>query len=109
VQALLRLRAAGARIVVGTDAGVLPHGTNAAELLALRAAGFGEAEVLRAATVAAADCLGLPAGHGLLREGTEASLVATAGNPLLDLAVLQRPVFVMARGRVIADRTHEQR
>jgi imidazolonepropionase-like amidohydrolase len=108
-QALLRLRAAGARIVVGTDAGVLPHGANAGELLALRAIGFGEAEVLRAATVAAADCLGLPAGHGLLREGTEASLVATAGNPLLDLAVLQRPVFVMARGRVIADRTHEQR
>ena len=104
-QALLRLRAAGARIVVGTDAGVLPHGTNAAELLALRAIGFGEGEVLRAATVVAADCLGLPAGYGELREGAEASLVATTGNPLLDLAVLQRPVFVMARGRVVVDRT----
>lgn len=102
-QALLRLRAAGARIVVGTDAGVLPHGTNAAELLALRAIGFGEAEVLRAATGVAAGCLGLPAGYGTLAEGAEASLIATAGNPLLDLAVLQRPVFVMARGRVIVD------
>ncbi|HEX6749140.1 MAG TPA: amidohydrolase family protein [Longimicrobium sp.] len=104
-RALLRLRAAGARIVVGTDAGVLAHGTNAAELLALRAIGFGEAEVLRAATVVAADCLGLPAGYGALREGGEASLVAVAENPLLDLTVLQRPAFVMARGRVVVDRT----
>jgi imidazolonepropionase-like amidohydrolase len=106
--ALLRLRAAGARIIVGTDAGVLAHGTNAAEMLALRAIGFSEAEVLLAATVVAADCLGLPAGYGGLGEGAEASLIATAGNPLLDLAVLQRPVFVMARGRVIVDRASEQ-
>jgi imidazolonepropionase-like amidohydrolase len=108
VRALLGLRAAGARIVVGTDAGVLAHGTNAAELLALRAIGFGEAEVLRAATVVAADCLGLPAGYGGLADGAEASLIATAGNPLLDLTVLQRPVFVMARGRVVVDHAGEQ-
>lgn len=107
--ALLRLRAAGARIVMGTDAGVLPHGTNAQEMLALRAIGFGEAEVLRAATTVAAECLGLPAGYGRLDAGGEASLVATAGNPLLDLAVLQRPVFVMARGRVMLDGSREQR
>jgi len=108
VGALLRLRAAGARIVVGTDAGVLAHGTNAAEMTALRAVGFSEAEVLRAATVVAADCLGMPEGYGGLGEGAEATLIAVEGNPLLDLAVLRRPVFVMSRGRVIVDRKNER-
>lgn len=101
VAAVGRLHRAGVTLVYGTDGGVLPHGRNAEESVALADAGIPPAEVLRAMTVNAATALGLGDSVGAIRRGMVADLVAVPGDPLTDLGVLQRLTFVMARGHVV--------
>ena len=93
--------ASSSLLVFGTDGGVLPHGQNVREAPALVAAGVAPADVLRAMTVNAARALGLADSVGVVRRGMVADLVAVSGDPLADVAVLERPRFVMARGRVV--------
>ena len=90
---------AGVRIVFGTDAGVLPHGQNAAEFVALQAAGMSHLEAIRAATVNAASALGIADSVGSIARGMSADIIAVEGDPLTDLIALQRVRFVMSRGR----------
>lgn len=95
-----RLVQAGVPIVMGTDAGVLPHGKNALELVALTEAGLTPIQALRAATVDAADLLGSSTA-GEIKIGATADLVVVAGNPLQDIHVLERPVLVVKAGRPV--------
>jgi imidazolonepropionase-like amidohydrolase len=88
------------RIAFGTDAGVSPHGQNAREFGYMVAAGMSEEDAIISATRAAADLLGLADEIGTIETGKVADLVATAGNPLVDIGELDRVVFVM-RGGVI--------
>lgn len=97
------MRRAGVRFVIGTDAGVLSHGSNAEELLTLASLGLSPREVLDAATRQAADCLRLPQ-HGWLGAGSVADMVGVTANPLTDLATLKRPALVIRRGKVIEPR-----
>jgi len=90
----------GVRIVFGTDGGVLPHGQNAQEFMALAQAGVSPLEQLRAATSNAAQALGLDS-LGRIAPGMAADIVAVAGDPLTDAAAFQRARFVMSRGKVI--------
>ena len=90
---------AGVRIVFGTDAGVLPHGQNAAEFIALRAAGMSHLEAIRAATITAASALGIADSVGSISPGMSADIIAVDGDPLVDVIALQRVRFVMSRGR----------
>lgn len=92
----------GVRIILGTDGGVLAHGRNADELLALGAVGLSPIEAIRAATLHAAAILRLADSIGAVRPGMVADLVALDGDPLRDLAVLKQPRLVMARGRIVA-------
>jgi imidazolonepropionase-like amidohydrolase len=101
VAAVGRAQRAGVTLVYGTDGGVLPHGRNAEEAVALLAAGVPAAEILRAATTNAAAALGLSDSVGSVRRGMIADLIAVPGDPLTDITVLQHPTFVMARGRVV--------
>jgi imidazolonepropionase-like amidohydrolase len=94
------LQAAGVRLVLGTDAGVLPHGRNADELKTLVTLGMTPLQAIRAATSEAATCLRLP-DYGDLRPGASADLIAVSGDPLSDLAVVSQPLIVIKRGRVI--------
>lgn len=96
----LRLRNAGVTLILGTDAGVLPHGKNAEEAMTLASLGMTPLEVLRSATTIAAACLGLPR-YGGLEVGDVADLIAVNGDPMKDLSTLRTPVFVMRRGRRI--------
>ena len=98
-----RLRRAGVPIVLGTDAGVLPHGENAGELLALTQAGLTPLEALRAATVDAAALLELR-DAGEIVTGARADLVIVEGDPLADVLVAGRPLMVIAAGRVVEER-----
>lgn len=91
----------GVRLVFGTDGGVLPHGQNAQEFLALRAAGVPTLEQLRAATTNAAQALGLSDSLGRIAPGMLADIVAVDGDPLVDVTALQRVRFVMSRGQVV--------
>ncbi|MFA1546214.1 metal-dependent hydrolase family protein [Actinomadura chokoriensis] len=90
---------AGVRIAVGTDAPAIPHGKNACELVALVSRGMSPLAVLRAATVTAADLLGVT-DRGRLAEGLLADVIAVPGDPLRDIAVTQDVRFVMKGGKV---------
>ena len=100
-----QLREAGARFIASTDAGIpgVRHDLLAQGLEAFsRYAGASPLETLRSATSQAADALGLAGDIGTLAPGLSADLLVVPGNPLRDLAVLQRPRLVVARGRAVA-------
>jgi imidazolonepropionase-like amidohydrolase len=92
---------AGVRIAVGTDAPAIPHGKNAGELAALVSRGMSPLAVLRAATVTAAELIGVT-DRGRLAEGLLADVIAVPGDPLRDITVTQDVRFVMKGGKVFA-------
>ena len=98
--ALARAAAAGVRIAFGTDSGVVDHGENARELVYMVEAGMSESAAITAATMSAAELLGLSDRLGSVEPGKLADLVATRRNPLLDITELQRVQFVMKDGRI---------
>src|SRR5919198_4733849 len=85
---------AGVKIVAGTDAGGHGHPANARELECLVEAGLSPMQALQAATGLAAECLGWEHELGTVEAGRLADLVAVDGDPLRDIAVLQRPECV---------------
>jgi len=90
---------AGVRIVLGTDAPLVPHGQNAKEFTALVARGMAPIEAIRAGTVNAAELLRVP-DRGRIAPGLLADLVAVPGNPLENIRVLEDVRFVMKEGKV---------
>jgi imidazolonepropionase-like amidohydrolase len=100
-ESLRRAIRAGVRIALGTDAGVLPHGTNARELAALVDRGMQPVDALRAATVNAAELLGVN-DRGVIASGKVADLIAVAGDPLADVGVVREVKWVM-KGGVVYD------
>jgi len=102
-QALRRAFPAGVKIAFGTDAGVSKHGRNADEFELMVKHGMPPAEAIRAATVNAADLLGLSAEIGTLETGKRADIIAVAGDPLQDVTTLKRVGFVMKDGKVVKD------
>jgi imidazolonepropionase-like amidohydrolase len=100
---LQRLRQAGARFIASTDDGVTnaPHDAlTTALILWVRAFGFPADEVIRAATVDAAETIGVGAITGAVEPGKQADLIAVEGNPLEEIEALGRIAFVMKGGRV---------
>jgi imidazolonepropionase-like amidohydrolase len=98
--ALARAVAQGVRIAFGTDSGVVEHGENAREFVYMVEAGMDEMAAIVAATVSAAELLGLRDQVGTAEPGKLADLIATRRNPLLDITELQRVQFVMKDGRI---------
>jgi imidazolonepropionase-like amidohydrolase len=93
--------AAGLPIAFGTDAGVIAHGRNAREFEFLRDLGLSPLEVIRTATLHAARALDMSGEIGVIAPGASADLIAVNGDPLQDIAALQRVAFVMLRGKVV--------
>ncbi|GMN02131.1 amidohydrolase family protein [Erythrobacter sp. MTPC3] len=91
---------AGVKMVMGTDAGVYPHGDNARQLSRMVQFGMTSAEAVRAATLNAADALGLSGTVGIIAPQASADIVAVDGNPLADISTLETVTFVMKRGEV---------
>ena len=96
----MRLLLASVPVVFGTDAGVIRHGNNASEFALMVELGMSPAAAVKAATVDAARALGLSDRIGRIAPGLCADLIAVEGNPLTDVTVLQRVVFVMRSGAV---------
>jgi imidazolonepropionase-like amidohydrolase len=101
--ALRKTYPAGVKIAFGTDAGVSKHGRNADEFEAMVKYGMSPADSVKAATVNAADLLGLAGEIGTLEPGKRADLIAVAGDPLADVTILKRVGFVMKDGVVYKD------
>jgi imidazolonepropionase-like amidohydrolase len=94
---------AGARMAVGTDAGVapnkphdvLPHGvTGLVQLL-----GMTNAEALTTVTAVAAEVCGITDHTGSLQVGKDADLLIVAGDPVEDITAIHNVLAVFARGR----------
>ena len=89
------------KIALGTDAGVIPHGTNAREFrLMVEWGGLSPIAALNAGTINAATLLGWQAKVGTIEAGKLADIVAVPGNPLQDIHVTERVSFVMKNGVV---------
>ncbi len=99
-ESLRRAVPGGVKIAFGTDAGVSKHGRNADEFELMVANGMTPATAIAAATVNAADLLGLSNEVGSLEPGKRADLIAVAGDPLEDVTVLKSVGFVMRGGLV---------
>ncbi|GAB2549332.1 metal-dependent hydrolase family protein [Rufibacter soli] len=91
---------AGVKIAFGTDAGVFMHGKNAKEFEYMVEAGMPPIEAIKAATVSAAELIGLSDKLGTVEKGKLADLVAVTGDPLKDIKLLQQVTFVMKDGVV---------
>jgi imidazolonepropionase-like amidohydrolase len=91
----------GAQIAFGTDAGVYPHGDNAKQFAKMIEWGMQPIDAIRAATINAANLIGLPGKIGALAPGSYADLIAVNGDPLADVKVLESVTFVLKGGAVI--------
>ncbi|WP_181814723.1 amidohydrolase family protein [Sphingomonas aracearum] len=99
---IARLKAAGIRIGVGTDAGIggVYHGPSTLrEITWLTKLGLTPAEALASATSVSADILGQAKDHGRIAVGQRADLVLVDGDPDRDIEALWkvRQVFVAGR------------
>ena len=91
-------------IAYGTDSGVYPHGWNAKQLAYMVRHGMTPLAAIRSATVVAAELMGWSDRVGSVAAGRWADLVAVAGDPLTDVALLERPAAVVQGGRLVAGR-----
>jgi imidazolonepropionase-like amidohydrolase len=89
----------GVKIAFGTDSGVGPHGENAREFIYMVEAGIPAAQALQAATINAAQVLGVT-DQGTIEPGQRADIVAMPGNPLEDIQTVMNVDFVMKDGTV---------
>ncbi|MCQ8191259.1 metal-dependent hydrolase family protein [Streptomyces rugosispiralis] len=85
----------GARIALGTDAAVCPHGRNLMELSYLVDLGMDPMDAIVAGTRTAAELLGVADRLGTLAPGRVADLVVCEGDPLADIGVLGDPANVV--------------
>jgi len=86
-------------IALGTDAGVIPHGTNAREfVLMVEWGGMSAMESIVAGTLNGSKLLGWDKNLGSLTIGKWADIVAVSGDPLKDIRNMQKIVFVMKNG-----------
>jgi imidazolonepropionase-like amidohydrolase len=94
-----RAMQAGVKIAFGTDAGGFEWTINPAkEFESMVAAGMTPQQAVRAATVNAAELLGMEDQIGSIVAGKLADIVTVPGNPLQDVSVLEKVNFVMKGG-----------
>lgn len=103
---IARAHKAGVKIAMGTDAGVMPHGTNLRELGLMVDVGLSPMDVLVATTRTAAECLGWQDRVGTVEPGKLADLIVTRTNPLEDIRSLEDPnniILVIKDGVIMKD------
>jgi len=91
---------AGVKIAYGTDASVYPHGGNAKQFFYMVKFGLTPLQAIQSATIRAAELLQWQDRTGSLTAGKLADIVAVPGNPLDDVTVLEKVLFVMKEGKV---------
>jgi imidazolonepropionase-like amidohydrolase len=91
IDVLTKVIASGARVVVGTDAGIepgKPHHVLPYALMQLAELGMPNRDVLRSATTEAAEAVGRAGRKGVLGPGADADLVVIGSSPVADLSAL---------------------
>lgn len=91
----------GLKVTYGTDAVAGAHGRNAEDLVCrVQKAGESPMHAIVAATSLNAESLGLGSRIGSLAAGYEADVIATDGDPTVDITGVRRVSFVMKGGKV---------
>ncbi|PXX41567.1 metal-dependent hydrolase family protein [Undibacterium pigrum] len=90
----------GARMAFGSDAGVYPHGDNGKQFYYMVKYGMTPMQAIQAATISAADLLGLKDKLGSIKVGKLADIIAVDADPLADVTSLTKVNFVMKNGKV---------
>jgi imidazolonepropionase-like amidohydrolase len=94
----------GLKMMVGSgvDGATFPHGTQALEIESfVKQAHMAPARAIQSATIVNAEILGWQDEIGSIEKGKYADVVAVSGDPLADIAELQRVKFVMKGGKII--------
>lgn len=95
------LKVPGLKIVYGTDAVAGGHGHNIEEMIyRVQKGGQNPQAAIISATSLAAESLNMSSRIGSLGPGMDADLIAVNGDPLKDITVLRRVLFVMKDGKV---------
>jgi len=89
---------AGVKIAFGTDAGVYAHGNNWKEFVYMTEAGMPLLEAIHCATVNAAELIGINDMTGSIEKGKLADIIAIDGDPLKDVQLMSKVIFVMKDG-----------
>jgi imidazolonepropionase-like amidohydrolase len=96
-----RAMKAGVKIAFGTDAGGFDWKVNPAkEFSSMVKFGMTPGQAIRSATVTAAELLGMQDSLGTLEAGKFADVIAVTGDPLSDVALMEKVDFVMKGGVV---------
>ncbi|HND48783.1 MAG TPA: amidohydrolase family protein [Anaerolineales bacterium] len=102
-----RAHKAGVRIAMGTDAGVMPHGTNLRELGLMNKIGMTPMQTIVSTTKTAAECLGWGDKVGTIEAGKLADIILLKTDPLKDIRSLENTdniPLVMKDGKVVKDK-----
>jgi len=101
-QSLQEALSLGVKMASGFDASSpAGQGRNADQLVAMVKRGIPPLEVVRAATLNAAELMGWQDDVGSVGVGKYADLIAVEGNPLTDISILQHVTFVMKGGTIV--------
>jgi imidazolonepropionase-like amidohydrolase len=91
---------AGVKMVLGTDAGIYPHGDNAKQLSRMTQFGMTPLQAIQAATINSAQLLNWETQVGQIKVGYFADIIAVDENPLEKITTLETVTFVMKNGKV---------
>ncbi|PAJ74602.1 Xaa-Pro dipeptidase [Pseudoalteromonas sp. NBT06-2] len=95
---------AGVKIAYGTDSGVSRHGNNAREAVLMYQTGMQPNEIIKSATINAADLIGKSDSLGTLETGKIADIIAVDNSPLENIEALLDVDFVMKSGLIIKNK-----
>ena len=92
---------AGVKMVFGSDAGVMPHGTAGGQFRYMVDYGMTPIQAIQAATTNAAQALGRTADVGAIAVGRYADIIAVTGDPLANVRLLEKVDTVIKGGVVV--------
>ena len=95
---------AGVNIAYGTDSGVSRHGNNAREAVLMYQAGMKTSEIIKSATINAADLIDKSDSLGTLEVGKTADIIAVKNSPLKNIEALLDVDFVMKSGVIFKNK-----
>lgn len=96
-----KAHAAGVKMVFGSDAGVMPHGTVGGQFKYMVQYGMTPMQAIQAATRNGSEALGRAKDVGAIAVGRYADIIAVAGDPTSDVRLLEKVDTVIKGGVVV--------